>query len=659
MIRRYHTLGLGLILAVGLGTAACGDATGPEGEEDVQEQSLAINYTVPQLGDIEKVKFKVIKLDEECLQTTPKKPVKDCIEKKFKRWGDVKLTGYPKKYDSFFKKTDAKTKLDQNSSHYAVDKHLPVPAGKYMVKAIPKKKKSDSSGYERAEHCNVAKVGHKHKHIEVVGGKMTHVELISQCKGKEIGGINNILAFNRPPAMKVDYKDSNKIGCEGRAVKVCAKAWDKDRDPMKMVWEQKVRVKKPDGSYAYEYQPIAKGGERLSSSPIKKIVQKKDRGKKKSTLKECILYQPKGEKRYSKKLGKKKYVQHGTKKFRVTSYDLTKRFKDGKRKKIEDILHKYSQKNETSQASYKFPIEGHACKGKVITMVADLSNHNDNKYTSAAQGLFDAEDFHEESFPELEKFLKRTIEHAASKQPKLLKKKALKDIPILVVLNEGNQGEFVRKSGENYIFNRLKAAGFTNVDFHDEENPVDGPITYDKMAKYNIVWMHNPGYLLNLSVAKYNALHYYATNKKGSLILQGDDITQVTIDDPDVRDEMMTETLQALTGLEFLAHGVTCDGFLTDNNQKHFYEIRPDASPFRAYLRDDLGQTPPRRLFYGNDIDRNQILDPTRTDRWARTSERIFKREGMSDYTQVGTCSLARNNPVIVEHNLWPFSKKK
>ena len=193
MIRRIHTLGLGLILAVGMGTAACGDTTSPEGEEDVQDQSMAINYTVPQLGDIEKVKFIVTKLDEECLKTN--KPVKDCEEKTFKRLADVKLKGYPKGFDSFFEKTGAKTKLDENSSHYAVDKHLPVPAGKYMVKAIPKKKKDDSSGYDKAEYCNTAKVGHKH--IEVEGGEMTHVELISQCAGKNIGGINNILAFNR------------------------------------------------------------------------------------------------------------------------------------------------------------------------------------------------------------------------------------------------------------------------------------------------------------------------------------------------------------------------------------------------------------------------------------------------------------------------------
>lgn len=633
MHSNFRNISLGLVLALSMGAVACNDALSPDTEEGVEEQTMALNFAVPKLGDIHEVKFKIIQEKQTCSGPSDKYGENsnsgdkkkgdswyDCEIDPIKKKAKVKLRDYPKAFGTFFEETDATTKLGDKSSHYAADQHIPVPPGKYTVKAIPLTKDGKAS-----EFCSKA----TRKGVKVENSKMTHVELISQCLGKEMGGLNAILAFNRAPSMGIDYKKSNKVGCEGRLVKVCATAKDKDKDKLKMVW-------KKDG------EVIAKNGQKVHKSPITKMkAPKMEYTKKYSKLKECIVYQPK-----TKKKGGE------TQKFSVKAYDL-----DGKKGKIEELLKKYSKKDKTSHVKKEFPIEAHRCKGKVLTIGADLSNHND--VSTSGNGPFAAGD--EPSFPILMKFLQRTINHLADQQAAFAdaddatRKENLK---ILVVLNSQNQGEYVddnpgMPNDPNYVEARLQDAGYENVHFHDED--VDGRIKYRKMQNYNVVWMSNPGYPLNLTVAKYNALHEYATSKKGSLVLQGDDITQVSLGESTARNEAMTKVLEALTGLQFDAHGTSCGGYATDNNDGLFYGVFPTSllNPFRSYVYEDLEL---RNLLYGNDIDRVTVLDPNRTDVWAHTVQQLFERVGVDDYEQAGTCADAADNPVIVDHNLWSGS---
>lgn len=132
--------------------------------------------------------------------------------------------------------------LAEDSSHQFGDFLTLLKPGCYDIYVQPMKKLgTHDSPAEISKDCptKVSKKG-----VRVVKGKTTEVLLISQCKGGKKGALDIVAALNHPPKIiDLDYKSTHRLKCKYGAeeveVKVCARAVDKDGDPMNFYWGQK------------------------------------------------------------------------------------------------------------------------------------------------------------------------------------------------------------------------------------------------------------------------------------------------------------------------------------------------------------------------------------------------------------------------------------
>jgi hypothetical protein len=117
--------------------------------------------------------------------------------------------------------------LDDNSKHPFADHFEVVPAGCYDILATPL-----TSGGAVSEDCAMALANG----IEVVDGETTEVFMISQCKGKAVGAVDTVVAFNRPPNLIDLTYSPSKFITEDTTVTICATAMDPNGDPIQFEW---------------------------------------------------------------------------------------------------------------------------------------------------------------------------------------------------------------------------------------------------------------------------------------------------------------------------------------------------------------------------------------------------------------------------------------
>jgi hypothetical protein len=118
--------------------------------------------------------------------------------------------------------------LDTSSSHPFADHFEVVPAGCYDIKATPLTSQNAPS-----EECAAAIA----QDIAVDDGMTTEVFMISQFKGAEVGAVDSVVAFNKPPLLvNLTYQPS-KFTSTGTLTTVCATAVDPNNDPIDFEWD--------------------------------------------------------------------------------------------------------------------------------------------------------------------------------------------------------------------------------------------------------------------------------------------------------------------------------------------------------------------------------------------------------------------------------------
>ncbi len=164
--------------------------------------------------------------------------------------------------------------FDEESEHIFADNFVMLPAGCYDVKIIP----ITIDGYASEDCASASATG-----VMVLDQLTTEILLVSQCRGPERGALDVVGALNHPPVIEsLEYNPSKFITCSDSnrrpEVKLCAKAYDPDSDPLKFVWTQVsgepvysgptvvsneiengwqmqcVKIKVPYGSSSYEFE---------------------------------------------------------------------------------------------------------------------------------------------------------------------------------------------------------------------------------------------------------------------------------------------------------------------------------------------------------------------------------------------------------------------
>ncbi|MEZ4298835.1 MAG: hypothetical protein R3B70_28045 [Polyangiaceae bacterium] len=139
--------------------------------------------------------------------------------------------------------------LDGSAKHAFADRFEVLPAGCYDVIARPVL----SDGTESSE-CGAARANR----VEVLDGMTTEVFLLSQCRGPNIGAIDAVAAFNRPPQIEGLTFTPSKIIEAGGSTTVCVSASDPNGDPMEVEWDQVGAA--AGGGGMLSGQPAAAGG---------------------------------------------------------------------------------------------------------------------------------------------------------------------------------------------------------------------------------------------------------------------------------------------------------------------------------------------------------------------------------------------------------------
>jgi len=189
----------------------------PEGPEELETSGL--NLTVDYKGgsDVAGFRYYISKCGK---KSEPLKVVEKDLE-------DLVLPGG---IPSFVNKP-----FDEKSQHLFADYFTVLKAGCYDVRAEPIDKYGDVS-----KQCRSV----EYKGAIVKDGKTTEILLVSQCQGKKVGAIDVVAALNHPPKIKsLEYDPSKFLSCPDAQVKLCATAYDPDKDPMTFEWEQ---IKGPD-----------------------------------------------------------------------------------------------------------------------------------------------------------------------------------------------------------------------------------------------------------------------------------------------------------------------------------------------------------------------------------------------------------------------------
>ena len=117
--------------------------------------------------------------------------------------------------------------LDDGSSHPFADHFEAVPAGCYDIQATPLTPDGSVS-----TEC----AGALAQDIQVKDGETTEVFMISQCKGAEVGAVDAVVAYNKPPQLGSLTYSPSKFAWKGALTTICATAIDPNEDPIEFEW---------------------------------------------------------------------------------------------------------------------------------------------------------------------------------------------------------------------------------------------------------------------------------------------------------------------------------------------------------------------------------------------------------------------------------------
>lgn len=423
---------------------------------------------------------------------------------------------------------------DPESSHHFADHYFNVAPGCYDIAATP----IDSEGLASDDCATATLFGE-----EVYDNAFNEFHLISQCRGVARTALDVMGSLNHPPEISVEV---DKFMCAGAGVVACATAFDPDGDPVEFEWEGL-----DDACYSPQIisRDYAENGE----------------------FTECVVIPS----RYAESLS-----------YKVTVRDLA--WEDWCMVPIEDILPDQSGVDfdaQYSQASLYFDTHalddctpgGMAFIG--VTLGAALCEVDGALVTDPDMSMSQAQ------------ATQLAANAVAYVNPNLM---GDPDPRILIVRDTANIEDALE---DEYIQERLQAAGFTQVDRIDE--PVGGLSLFDVIS-YSVVWFVNPGYP-NDNNASYHTLKTFR-EQGGGLIVSGDDANQdVGLTPPNTME--FFSFMQYDTGAtNDNPNGTETCGLLTDNNDGTTYIVQFDpASPLSAGMMD-------LDFLYGNDIDRNIAL---------------------------------------------------
>lgn len=129
--------------------------------------------------------------------------------------------------------------FDPDTRHLGSDLFATMDPGCYDITATPLKKVPTSvAAYEASksdyvtEDCSTSST----KGVDVVAGKTTEAELISQCVGDGPGALDTLVLINHPPTLSIDTFEKFNYECE--ITRMCATGYDINDDPVEFVWSK-------------------------------------------------------------------------------------------------------------------------------------------------------------------------------------------------------------------------------------------------------------------------------------------------------------------------------------------------------------------------------------------------------------------------------------
>lgn len=424
---------------------------------------------------------------------------------------------------------------DPDSSHHFADHYFNVAPGCYDISATP----IDDEGLV-SQDCATATLYNQ----EVYDNAFNEFHLISQCRGIARTALDVIGSLNHPPEVSVEI---DKFMCAGAGVVACATATDPDGDPIEFKWKGLESACYRPEVISWEFDPET--GE----------------------FSECVVIPS----YYAKSLS-----------YKVTVRDLA--WEDGCMVPIEEILPEQSGVDfdaQKSRASLYF--DTHALDDCTpgamafigVTLGAELCEVGGMLVSNPTMGMSEAQ------------ATQLAANAVAYVNPNRV---GDPDPRILIVRDIANTEDELE---DEYIQERLQAAGFTRVDRIDE--PAAGLSLFDVIG-YSIVWFVNPGYP-NDQDTSYLTLKTFR-EQGGGLIISGDDANQdVSLTPPNTMEIFSFMQFDTTASNDNPNGTVTC-GLLTDNNDGTTYIVEFDpTSPLSAGMTD-------LDFLYGNDIDRNIAL---------------------------------------------------
>lgn len=423
-------------------------------------------------------------------------------------------------------------KYDDDSSHHFADHYFTVRPGCYNLIATP----LDSEGLP-SEDCATATLYNE----KVYDDAFNEFHLISQCRGRARTALDVMASLNHPPEMTLSV---DKFMCAGAGVVACATASDPDGDPLRFYWK---------GLRDYCFVPE---------------VVSRDYDPETGETTQCVVI-PSDEAESAP--------------YKVTVKDLawTGRYK----KPIEELLPPQSGVDfDASQSRASLRFDTHALADCTpggmafigVTLGANLCEIDNVLTTDPDYGM---------SQEQATLVAENAINYV---NPNLL---GNPDPRILVVRDTADPES---PDEDEYIKERLIAAGFNNVDLIDE--PLGGLRLIDTIS-YSIIWFVNPGHPIDNDVS-YRTLRRFRVHG-GGVIVSGDDANQnSSLSAPyDMAHFSFMDYDASATNDN--ANGTQTCGELTDNNDGEVYQVHfNDGAPLAVGIID-------RTFYYGNDIDRN------------------------------------------------------
>lgn len=212
-------MGRRIVVAMLVGTiwmVGCAEADDEEPTPDESVEEAGVELTVDFMGDTDVAgfEFKITECKSDKHGETP-----GVVAHEVKDLEDLVLPGMIPEFEN--------DPFDEGSRHLFADYYTSLPAGCYDIDVTPVSR----SGQPSEDCAAVTETG-----VEVREGKTTEILLVSQCEGRQLGGLDVVAALNHPPEIRdVEFE---KFNHECDTVKVCATAFDPDDDPLEFVWQQ-------------------------------------------------------------------------------------------------------------------------------------------------------------------------------------------------------------------------------------------------------------------------------------------------------------------------------------------------------------------------------------------------------------------------------------